>query len=122
MSVRAVMTFAPTPFGQQRSYGVIRSALIGYGVAALTLLFSRSSGLGSATGGEASGSAQTLVLGGLALQVLLIAARALIKHKAPESETAAQGLMVLELVADGVTVFLFAWATLGAVMQASSNV
>lgn len=116
------MTFARTPFGQQRSYGVIRSALIGYGVAAWTLLFSRSSVLGSATGGEASGSAQTLVLGGLALQVLLIAARALIKHKAPESEAAAQGLMVLELVADGVTVFLFAWATLGAVIQASSNV
>ena len=116
------MTSAPTPFGQQRSYGVIRSALIGYGVAALTLLFSRSSALGSATGGEASGSAQTLVLGGLALQVLLIAARALVKHKAPESETAAQGLMILELVADGVTVFLFAWATLGAVMQASGNV
>ena len=116
------MTFARTPFGQQRSYGVIRSALIGYGVAALTFLFSRSSGLSSATGGETSGSAQTLVLGGLALQVLLIAARGLIKHKAPESEVAAQGLMVLELVADGITVFLFAWATLGAVIQASSNV
>ncbi len=116
------MTSAPTPFGQQRSYGVIRSALIGYGVAALTLLFSRSSALGSATSGEASGSAQTLVLGGLALQVLLIAVRALVKHRAPESETAAQGLMILELVADGVTVFLFAWATLGAVIQASSNV
>ena len=116
------MNFARTPFGQQRSYGVIRSALIGYGVAAWTLLFSRSSALGSAPGGEASGSAQTLVLGGLALQVLLIAARALIKHRAPESEAAAQGLMILELVADGVTVFLFAWATLGAVIQASSNV
>ena len=115
------MTFARTPFGQQRSYGVIRSALIGYGVAALTFLFSRS-GLGSATGGEASGSAQTLVLGGLALQVLLIAARALIKYKAPKSEAAAQGLMVLELLADGITVFLFAWATLGAVIQAGSNV
>ena len=63
-----------------------------------------------------------MVLGGLALQVLLIAARGLIKHKAPESEAAAQGLMVLELVADGITVFLFAWATLGAVIQVSSNV
>jgi hypothetical protein len=116
------MTFARTPFGQQRSYGVIRSALISYGVAALTLLFSRSSGLGSATGGEASSAAQTLVLGGLALQVLLIVAGALVKHRAPESETAAQALMVLELLADGVTVFLFAWATLGAIMQASGNV
>lgn len=115
------MASSRTPFEQQRTFGVIRSTLIGYGVAALTFLFSRSSGLASATGGEASGSAQTLVLGGLALQVLLIAARALIKHRAPESERAAQGLMILELVADGVTVFLFAWATLGAIMHASGS-
>lgn len=54
--------------------------------------------------------------------MLLIAARALIKRRAPESESAAQGLMILELVADGVTVFLFAWATLGAIIQASGNV
>ena len=116
------MASARAPFDQQRTYGVIRSALIGYGVAAWTLLFSRSSVFGSATGGEASGAAQTLVLGGLALQVLLIAARALIKHKASESEVAAQGLMILELVADGVTVLLFAMATLGAVIQAGGNV
>ena len=107
---------------QQRTFGIVRSTLIGYGVAASTYLFSRSSAFGSATGGEASGSAQTLVLGALALQGLLIAARALIKHRAPQSETAAQGLMVLELVADGVTVLLFAWATLGTIIQASGNV
>ncbi len=116
------MASSRTPFEQQRTFGVIRSTLIGYGVAALTYLFSRSSAFGSATGVEAPGSTQTLVLGGLAVQVLLIVAGALVKHRAPESETAAQALMVLELVADGVTVFLFAWATLGAIMQASGNV
>ncbi|MEO8186777.1 MAG: hypothetical protein ABI580_05360, partial [Burkholderiaceae bacterium] len=98
------------------------AALIALVAVAIFGAYSVTAALGSATGGEASGSAHTLVLGGLALQVLLIAARALIKHKASESEAAAQGLMVLELVADGVTVFLFAWATLGAVIQASSNV
>ena len=44
------------------------------------------------------------VLGGLALQVLLIAARGLIKHKAPESEAAAQGLWFWSLLRT-VTVF-----------------
>ena len=112
------MAFTRAPFDQQRTYGVVRSTLIGYGVAALTFLFSRSSVFGVQT----SSSAPTLVLAGLTLQVLLIAVRALIKHKAAESETATQGLMVLELVADGVTVFLFAWATLGTVIQASGNV
>ena len=116
------MASARSPFDQQRAFGVIRSALIGYGVAAFTYLFSRSSAFGSATAAQASGSAQTLVLGGLALQVLLICAHALIKHRAPESETAAQALMILELVADGITVLLFAMATLGTIIQASGNV
>lgn len=119
---RVTTASARSPLGQQRNVGLIRSTLIGYGVAALTYFFSRSNAFGSAAGGDASGSAQTFVLGGLALQLLLIATRAFIKHRTPESETAAQGLMVLELVADGVTVFLFAWATLGAIVQASGNV
>ena len=76
----------------------------------------------SADAGQASGSAQTLVLVGLALQVLLIGARMLARRKASESDVAAQGLMILELVADGVTVLLFAMATLGTIMQASGNV
>ena len=116
------MSSARTPFGQRRTYCVIRSALIGYGVAAFTYLFSRSSALESATAGQVFGSAQTLVLVGLALQVLLIGARMLARRKAEDSNVAAQGLMVLELVADGVTVLLFAMATLGTIIQASGNV
>jgi len=116
------MNSARTPFDQQRTYGVIRSALIGYGVAAFTYLFSRSSALESAGAGQASGPAQSLVLIGLALQVLLIGARMLMRRRASESNVAAQGLMILELVADGVTVLLFAMATLGTIMQASGNV
>ena len=116
------MNSARTPFDQQRSYGVIRSALIGYGVAAFTYLLSRSSALESAGADQGFGSAQTLVLVGLALQVLLIGARMLARRRASESDVAAQGLMILELVADGVTVLLFAIATLGTIMQASGNV
>ena len=116
------MASTRSPFGQDRTYGVIRSALIGYGVAAFTYLFSRSSAVDAMNAGQASGSAQSLVLGGLALQVLLIGARALIKRRGPESEAATQGLMILELVADGVTVLLFAMATLGTIVQASGNV
>lgn len=111
-----------SPLARQRTVGVVRSVLIGYGVAVLTYLFSRSSALNSAQGGEVGGLAQALVVGGLALQALLTAARALVKHRAPDSESAAQGLMILELVADGVTVLLFAWATLGAITHATSNV
>ena len=111
-----------SPFDQERTYGVIRSALIGYGVAAFSYLFSRSSALEAVNAGQAGGSAQSLVLGGLVLQVLLIGVRALIKRKAPQSATATQGLMILELVADGVTVLLFAMATLGTIVQASGNV
>ena len=116
------MSSARTQFDQQRTYRVIRSALIGYGVGAFTYLFSRSSALESAGAGQASGSAQTLVLVGLALQVLLIGARLLVRRRASESNVAAQGLMILELVADGVTVLLFAMATLGTIIQASGNV
>ena len=116
------MASARAPFDQQRTYGVIRSALIGYGVAAFTYLFSRSGAFESANAAQASGFAQTLVLGGLALQVLLMIVRTLIRRRASESEVAAQGLMILELVADGVTVLLFAMATLGAVIQAGGNV
>ena len=116
------MTSVRTPFDQQRTYGVIRSALIGYGVAAFTYLFSRSSAFESSNPGLASGSAQTLVLVGLALQVLLIFARLITRRRAADSGTAAQGLMILELVADGITVLLFAMATLRTIMHASGNV
>ena len=116
------MASTRSPFGHERTYGVIRSALIGYGVAAFTYLFSRSSALDAVNAGQTSGSAQSLVLGGLALQVLLMGARALIKRRTPKSETATQGLMILELVADGITVLLFAMATLGTIVQASGNV
>ena len=116
------MTSARTPFDQQRTYGVIRSALIGYGVAAFTYLFSRSAAFEAGNAGQPSGSAQTLVLVGLALQVLLIGAHLITRRRAADSETAVQGLMILELVADGITVLLFAMATLRTIIHASGNV
>lgn len=59
---------------------------------------------------------------GLGLQLLLIAARALIKRQVREPLAAAQGLLILELVADGVTVLLFALATFGGIMQTAGDV
>ena len=116
------MSSIRSPFGHERTFGVIRSALIGYGVAAFTYLFSRESAFEAVNAGQAAGSGQSLVLAGLALQVLLMGARALVKRRSPDSETATQGLMILELVADGITVLLFAMATLGTIISASGNV
>jgi hypothetical protein len=62
------------------------------------------------------------VLGGLSLQVLLMIAHAIMKRWAPDAASAAQGRLVIELVGDGITVLLFAMGTLGAVLQAASDV
>jgi len=96
-----------TPLEQQRVYGAVRTALIGYGAAAYAYFFFRAE----------PGSAHGLVLSGIALQLLLVLARALIKRYAPDRASATQGMLVLELAGDGVTVLLFALATLGAITK-----
>jgi len=113
---------SPSPLEQQRFYGVVRTTLITYGVAAFTYLFSQSTSSDppQAFGGFAS--AQSVVLGGLGLQLLLLAARALIKRYAPDRDSAVQGFIVLELIGDGVTVLLFALGTLGAITHGASEV
>ena len=71
-----------SPLEQQRLYGAVRTVLITYGVAAYAYLLSRVD-LGGAPrvlGGVAP--AQSLVLVGLGLQLLLLGARALIKRYA----------------------------------------
>ena len=100
---------------QDRRAGALRTALISYGVAAFTYLLVRPGSAGEAKAFGFGGSAATFVLGGLALQVFLIVARLVIKRLATDRDVAAQLFVILELIGDGVTVLLFALATLGAI-------
>lgn len=102
------MRWEQTP-QRARHFGAIRSALIGYGALALTLFWSRSGAVGE-------GSSRSLLLWGIGLQVVMLVASKLVTRYSPDADSAAKGRMLLELVADGVTVALFAIATLGAVM------
>jgi hypothetical protein len=83
------------------AYGALRTALIGYGVALFGYFFAR-----SGVHEPPESLAEELLLGGLALQVGVLAVRWLLKGEGRE-----QILGVVELIADGVTVLLFALAT-----------
>ncbi len=102
---------------QMRRYGLVRSALITYGVAAFSYFFSRylHDDTVPALGGIFSAHAATLI--GLATQIALLIGRMLIKRHAGDPETALKGYYVVELIGDGVTVFLFSLATLGALLR-----
>ena len=89
-----------------RRYGVIRSALIGYGVLAFTFF----------------PPTRTLMLWGVGVQIVVIVIRRLIERQVRDPVVANQALTVLELLADGVTVALFAIATLGGIMRIESQV
>ena len=104
-----------SPFAQERTYGAVRTMLITYGVAAGSYLSALSvpDGVVMAYGGMFT--ARSLVVLGLVLQFLMIGARMLVRRKVPDTDAAAQGLLVLELVGDGVTVLLFALGTFGVI-------
>ena len=101
---------------------LVRTTLITYGTAVLTYLFTRHDSGASVEALGGTVSARLLMLGGVGLQLLLFAVRALIKRYAPDRTSAAQGLMVLELFGDGVTVLLFALGTFGAIMHGADDV
>jgi hypothetical protein len=84
-----------------RRYGGLRSALIGYGVLAFTFF----------------PPTRTLMVWGIGVQIVTIVVRKLIERQVRDPTVAAQALMVLELLADGVTVALFAIATFGGIMR-----
>jgi hypothetical protein len=101
-----------------KGHDVIRSVLITYGVLAFTVLSLRhESGQAPGAGGSAAG----YVVIGLALQILLVLANALIKRKAPDAAAAAQGRHVIGFIIDGITVLLFAIGTFGAILQAARD-
>lgn len=107
----------PTPDSGLR-YGAARTVLITYGIAAYSYLFAQPGPTGAAKAFGVGASASSFVVSGVVLQVVLIAARLLIKRVTNDQETTAQALGILELIADGVTVLLFAMATLGAIAHA----
>lgn len=107
--------------GQDRRYGTARTVLITYGIAAYTYLVARPGPADAAKAFGVGASAAAFLLSGLGLQIALIAARVIIKRTISDQENAAQALGILELVADGVTVLLFAMATLGAIARAPED-
>lgn len=101
---------------KNRAYGALRTALIGYGVTALAFLQFGSPGVASQAAGF-WGSARGFVLLGIGLQLILMLARALTRRHVADEASAARITDVSELVADGVTVLLFAMATLGPITR-----
>ena len=101
-----------------RSYSAVRGLIIGYGVLGLGFLQSR---LAPAEAPQALGgfaSSQSLLLAGLAVQLLLMAARALIKRHVTDDTSLAHAMEIVELAGDGITVLLFALGTFGAILPA----
>jgi hypothetical protein len=104
--------------GQAARYTAVRTALIGYGTAAYSYLLARPEVGGEAKALATGVSAGAFVLSGVVLQILLVFARIAINRFASDRSIADRSLQILELIGDGVTVLLFALATLGAVVHA----
>ncbi len=98
-----------------RLSGWIRGILITYGVAAFSWFFSRALPSESS---EEPGSAMSAFAIGLALQILLVGARLLLKRLERDPETFGQAMYLFELLADAVTVLLFAIGTHRAIFAA----
>jgi hypothetical protein len=104
-----------------RTYSAVRTAIIGYGAVAFGYLQSSVAPAEAprALGGFAS--SQGLLVAGLALQLLLMVARALVKRFATDNAALAQGMEMVGLAGDGVTVLLFALGTYGAIAPAGRD-
>jgi hypothetical protein len=89
-----------------RSIGALRSTLIEIGVLAFTFF----------------PPTRTLMVWGVGAQIAVILASMLIKRRVSDPAIAGQALTILELFGDGVTVALFAMATLGGIMQLGTEI
>jgi hypothetical protein len=98
-----------------RLNGAVRSAIIVYGIAAYAFLFPRADSPSVATG------ALQMLLAGIALQVLFLLVRGLVSRyeraHGLEGQIAPTALYIFELLVDGVTVLLFALATLQGILR-----
>jgi len=103
----------------ERLYNAVRATLIGYGVVGFAFLQSQLAPAGPAQALGGFASSQSLLLAGLGLQILLVVARAFLKRYATDDNTVATGVAVSGLVADAVTVLLFALGTFGAIAPAA---
>jgi hypothetical protein len=92
--------------GRGRSFGALRSTLIGVCVLAFTFF----------------PPSRTLMLWGVGAQVAVILARKLIERQVRDPAIASQAQTVIELLGDGVTVLLFAMATLGGILQIGQQI
>lgn len=114
---------SPSPYEKLRVSSTVRSAIIAYGIAATTLLLA---GSGSADPDQRSpgGGLIYYLLTGLALQALLLIVRRLTaryeRRAGLEGHLSPFAVYLFELVADGVTVFLFALATFRGFLQYSN--
>lgn len=100
-----------------RVYATLRTTLIGYGIAAYALFASGPQPPAASAPGGTAGPGGYL-LWGLGLQAVVIVAHALIRRRMADPSSARQAMLVVELLADGATVLLFALATLGAIGHA----
>ena len=89
-----------------RSFGALRSTLIGYGVLAFTFF----------------PPTRTLMLWGVGVQIALMIARKLVERQVRDPAIAGQVLTLLELLGDGATVALFAIATLGGILRVEQQI
>lgn len=89
-----------------RSFGALRSTLIGFGVLAFTFF----------------PPSRPLMLWGVGAQIAVILARKLIERQVRDPAIAGQASMLVELLGDGITVALFAIATLGGIMQVEQQI
>jgi hypothetical protein len=89
-----------------RRYAALRSSLIGYGVLAFTFF----------------PPTRTLMLWGIGVQIAVIVLGKVIERQVHDRALARKALVLLELVADGITVALFAMATFGGIMRFAEQV
>ncbi len=91
---------------QMRLSGAVRGAVIGYGIAAYFWFFPQA--------GAASGVVKML-LAGIGLQIVAFVLRRLVvryeRANGLEGQVTPQAMYIFEMIADGVTVLLFALST-----------
>ena len=115
---------ARSPYEKLRVSGTIRSAIIAYGIGAMTLLLVRSGGGDSVA--IAPRQVLHMVLTSLGLQALLLLIRTLTaryeRAAGLEGYVSPLAAFLFELIADAVTVFLFALATYRGISQYAGDI
>jgi hypothetical protein len=91
-------------------HGTLRTVVIGYGVAAFTWLFTRRGLIEDPLAAASSNTARLLFAFGIGCQILAFIARRWIKRRF-EDEAGANAAAIVEILADGATVLVFAVAT-----------